>query len=303
MVARRNFMLGSLAASAAGLSPAGGAIRAAEPDRKTIDRIVALEHGQARLGVCLLDTMTGHAIGNRINERFAMCSAFKLALAAACLLEAEAGRLDLDQIIPFDQTDIVSYSPVIRQAISSGGMSVRELAKATTTTSDNAAANLLIERLGGPARVTTIFRRMGDTVTRLDRYEPMMNLVLSADLRDTTSPLAMARLVSNLTTGNLLSKDHRETLVDWMILTRTGRRRIRAGLPAGWVAGDKTGTGLGAGTTNKYNDVALIFPPDATPIIASVFFDSAERSDRIEPDDEAVLAQIGRIAADWAINR
>jgi hypothetical protein len=45
---------------------------------------------------------------------------------------------------------------------------------------------------------------MGDTVTRLDRYEPGLGLVLSADLRDTTSPLAMAHLVRRITTGDLL---------------------------------------------------------------------------------------------------
>lgn len=309
MIARRGFIVGSLALGAAGAQGVSGAIRTAPDgdlpgnavvgDEIARKKIVALEKGQARLGVCLLDTATGEMIGNRMHEHFAMCSSFKLALAACCLREAEAGRVDLDQELAFSQADLVSYSPVLERNLDQGQMSVRELARVTTTTSDNAAANLLIRHLGGPDSVTALFRQMGDRETRLDRYEPMMNLVLSADLRDTTTPAAMAKLVGNLTTGSLLSAQHRQTLIQWMIDTRTGLKRIRAGLPQDWVAGDKTGTGLGPGTTNKYNDVALAYPPGRAPIIISAYFDSALQSDRIEPEQQSVLAEVGRIAVDW----
>ncbi len=309
MIARRGFIAGSLALGAAGAQGVAGAVQTAPDGDPPImaragddiasNKLAALEQGQARLGVCLLNTATGEMVGNRMHEHFAMCSSFKLALAACCLREAEAGRVDLDQELAFSKTDLVSYSPVLERSLEQGQMSVRELARVTTTTSDNAAANLLIRHLGGPDSVTALFRQMGDRETRLDRYEPMMNLVLSADLRDTTTPAAMAQLVANLTTGSLLSAENRQTLIQWMIDTRTGLRRIRAGLPQGWVAGDKTGTGLGSGTTNKYNDVALVYPPGRAPIVISAYYDSALQSDRIEPEQQAVLAEVGRIAVDW----
>ncbi len=157
-----------------------------------------------------------------------------------------------------------------------GGMSIVALAQAAQEISDGVAANLLIKRLGGPTAVTGKFREMGDMVTRLDRYEPDLGLVLSADLRDTTSPLAMAQLVGRITTGDILQRGSPERLLGWMENTKTGPRRLRAGLPAEWRSGNKTGTGRTEGTTNKCNDIAITFPPRRSPIIIAAYFDSGE---------------------------
>ncbi len=265
-------------------------------------RLRSLEVGQARLGVCLLDTATGEVSGNRMEEHFAMCSTFKLALVAACLREADHGRLDLAQVLTYSEADLLPWAPVTRQNLADGGMSIAALAQAAQELSDGVAANLLVRRLGGPAAVTAKFREMGDTETRLDRYEPDLGLVLSADLRDTTTPSAMARLVGRITTGDLLQTSSRERLVQWMQNTDTGRNRLRAGLPAEWRSGNKTGTGRAEGTTNKCNDIAITFPPDRPPIIIAAFFDSGEYTAQVERRHEAVLAEVGRIAAQWAMS-
>ena len=160
--------------------------------------------------------------------------------------------------------------------LASGGMSVAALAQAAQERSDGVAANLLVKRLGGPAAVTAKFREMGDTVTRLDRYEPDLGLVLSADLRDTTSPLAMAQLVGGSQPVICSEKGSREHLLLWMQNTGTGPHRLRAGLPTEWRTGNKTGTGRAEGTTNKCNDVAITFPPGMPPIIIAAYFDSGE---------------------------
>jgi beta-lactamase class A len=264
-------------------------------------RLQSLEVGQARLGVCFLDTATGEASGRRMEEHFAMCSTFKLALVAACLREADWGRLDLAQVLTYSEADLLPWAPVTRKNLADGGMSIGALAQAAQERSDGVAANLLIKRLGGPAAVTAKFREMGDPVTRLDRYEPDLGLVLSADLRDTTSPLAMAQLVGRITTGDLLQSSSRERLLQWMQNTDTGSYRLRAGLPAEWRSGDKTGTGRTEGTTNKCNDVAITFPPGRPPIIIAAYFDSGEYTAQIERRHEAVLAEVGRIAAQWAV--
>jgi beta-lactamase class A len=143
---------------------------------------------------------------------------------------------------------------------------------------------------------------MGDSVTRLDRYEPDLGLVLSADLRDTTSPRAMAQLVRRITTGDLLQSGSRERLLRWMENTNTGPRRLRAGLPAEWRSGNKTGTGRTEGTTNKCNDIAITFPPGRSPVVIAAYFDSGEYTGQTEERHEAVLAEVGRIAVDWAMS-
>jgi beta-lactamase class A len=141
---------------------------------------------------------------------------------------------------------------------------------------------------------------MGDPVTRLDRYEPDLGLVLSADTRDTTTPLAYAQLASRVLTGSLLRNDSRTRLLEWTRNTVTGAARLRAGLPSDWRTGNKTGTGRTVGTTNKCNDVAITFPPGRSPIIIAAYFDSGEYTEKVEARHEAVLAEVGRIATEWA---
>jgi beta-lactamase class A len=298
MIRRRDFLIASAFACAASATPVF-----ASPTARRFDataRLRALETGQARLGVCLLDTASGEVTGHRLDERFAMCSTFKLPMVAACLREADQGRLDLTEVLPYSKSDLLSWAPVTGEHVGRGGLSILELAQAAQEQSDGVAANLLVKRLGGPSAVTAKFREMGDTVSRLDRYEPELGLVLSGDLRDTTSPLAMAQLVSRITTGPLLRPESRQRLLGWMENTRTGTRRLRAGLPATWRSGDKTGTGRAEGTTNKCNDVAITFPPVGSPIVIAAYFDSGEYTPQIEARHEAVLADVGRIAAAWA---
>jgi beta-lactamase class A len=300
VIKRRELLVGTLAAGAYLGTKAHGAT----PKRRADvgGALKRLEQGDARLGVFLLDTATGETSGNRADERFALCSTFKLAMVAACLHEADAGRLNLAEIVPYTKSDLLEWAPVTGENLSKGGMSIGELARAAQTLSDGTAANLLVRRLGGPPGVTAKIRAMGDTVTRLDRYEPGLGLVLSADMRDTTTPQAMGALVARVTTGHLLKPTSRDTLVQWMVDTTTGGKRLRAGLPAGWRAGNKTGTGRATGTTNKCNDVAIVYPPGNAPIIVAAYYDSAEFTTQVEDRHQAVLAEVGRIAADWAIS-
>jgi beta-lactamase class A len=259
-----------------------------------------LEGSQARLGVCLLDTATDEVSGYRLDEHFAFCSTFKLPMVAAVLREADHGRLDLNEVLPYSKSDLLSWAPVTGKHVDKGGLSIAVLAQAAQELSDGLAANLLVRRMGGPAAVTAKFREMGDTVTRLDRYEPDLGLVLSGDLRDTTTPVAMAQLVRRIATGTILQPDSRQRLLRWMENTSTGTRRLRAGLPADWRSGNKTGTGRAEGTTNKCNDVAITFPPKRGPVVIAAYFDSGEYTAQVEARHEAVVAEVGRLTAVWA---
>ena len=170
MLRRREFLMAPMAATALMASPTG----AAPPTRRfdAAARLRSLEVGPARLGVCFVDTATGEVSGNRMEEHFAMCSTFKLALVAACLRESDRGRLDLAQILPYSEADLLPWAPVTGRNLASGGMSIAALAQAAQELSDGVAANLLVKRLGrAEPAVTAKFREMGDTVTRLDRYE------------------------------------------------------------------------------------------------------------------------------------
>jgi beta-lactamase class A len=253
-----------------------------------------------RLGVVALDTGSGQAIGHRGDERFGFCSTFKLLLAAIVLREAEQGRLRLDARVHYSAADMVPYAPVTEQHLARGYMTIGELAEAAQVTSDNVAANLLLGVIGGPAGFTAMIRAAGDETTRLDRLEPALNFVPPGELQDTTTPMAMSLTAGRFLTTDYLSAGSRETLIDWMVATRTGTRRLRAGIPADWRAGDKTGTGMADGMANRYNDVAIIFPPGRAPLVVTAFYESPVRSTSARAEDDAVLAEVGRIVAGWS---
>lgn len=255
-----------------------------------------------RLGAFVLDTASGKMTGHRHDELFGMCSTFKLALAAVVLQRADKGLLDPEMALRYGEADMVPNSPVTRENLPNGTMRIIDLAEATQKTSDNAAANLLIRHLGGPAAVTAIFRSWGDSVTRLDRYETEMNNVPPGEVRDTTSPREFARTMAKLLVGDdILKPGSRERLIQWMIDTKTGSKRIRAGLPASWKSGDKTGTANSPNYNNKTNDVAIFWPPARPPMIVTAYYEADGKYDQIRDADQAVLAEVGRIAAAQAV--
>ena len=224
-----------------------------------------------RLGVAAIDTGNGARIGYQQDARFAMASTFKAPLAGVILEQVDAGRIALTDRLTFGEADLTSYAPVARQNLAHGWMSVEAALAAIVEVSDNAAANLLLRRIGGPSGFTDHLRRLGDPATRLDRWEEELNSNLAGDPRDTTTPAAMAATMQTLLTGDLLTPVSRARLIGWMETSTTGLDRLRAGFPAGWRTGDKTGSG-GRGATN---DVAITFPPGREPIIVAAYIDAA----------------------------
>ncbi|WP_331327064.1 class A beta-lactamase [Methylobacterium fujisawaense] len=230
----------------------------------------------------------------RADARFPMCSTFKALAVAAVLARVDAGRETLDRVVSYGAGDLLSYAPVTRKALEAcagtGRMSVADLCAATLIWSDNTAANLLLADLGGPEALTAWLRTTGDPVTRLDRTEPTLNTALPGDPRDTTTPDAMRATLGRVLLGTVLSPASRARLEAWMVACETGRKRLRAGLPPGWIAGDKTGSG----DNGTVNDVAILRPPGRAPILAAVYVTESTAS----PDTcAAAYAEIGRLIA------
>lgn len=251
------------------------------------------------LGASFLDTGTGALTGHNGFARFPLLSSFKLSLAALLLDRDRAGVVDASMRVTWTRGDLVENSPFTAERLATGA-TMRELAEATQKTSDNTAANLLLNRLGGPEAMTAFWRRIGDGASRLDRLEPELNNVPPGELRDTTTPDAMARTVAALIYGDTLDAGRRTMLRQWMVDTRTGLARVRAGLPAEWPAGDKTGTSLWPGLGSVYVDVGIVEPPGRAPITFATFFRAADQHLRIDPAAQAVLAECGRVLAQYA---
>ena len=247
---------------------------------------------QGRLGVHIIDTATSHEFGFRQNERFMMLSSFKWMACAVVLARVDAGVEALERRIVYSPQDLVDYSPITSKYANGEGMTLAQLCDATITTSDNTAANLILASYGGPAALTALARKVGDSVTRLDRIEPALNVKLHEVLLDTTSPRAMAQTMQKVVLGDVLSASSRAVLQRWLLANTTGGKRLKAGLPAAWQTGDKTGT-----NQTDSNDIAVIWPPDRKPWLVTAYVaDSPARSDV----RDATLAQVGGLVQELA---
>ncbi|CAD5108830.1 class A beta-lactamase [Zestomonas carbonaria] len=283
---RRQFLLASAALPVVWTFAAGASSRSAQERLEQLERDLG-----GRLGVFALDSADGACLGHRADELFPLCSTFKAILAAAILQRSTSTAGLLEQRINYAQSALVEYSPITERHLADG-MTVAELCAAAVQYSDNTAANLLMELLGGPAEVTAFARSIGDPAFRLDRWETELNTAIPGDPRDTTTPSAMGHSLQRLVLGDALGAAQRKQLADWLLGNTTGATRIRAGVPSEWRVGDKTGTGV-YGTAN---DVAVLWPPQRPPVIVAIY------TTRHDQDAEArndVIADATRVVVDW----
>lgn len=295
MIERRQFSYGLLATIGECVLHGHAAFAQGSRNRseKLEQDIAALEKERGgRLGAAVLDTSNGTGATFRGDERFPMCSTFKLLAVTATLARVDSGKERLDRRIRFQASDVVANSPLTK-GHAGDGMTLAEICEAAMIVSDNTAANLLLADMGGPSGVTAYARSLGDQVTRLDRREPDLNEALPGDPRDTTSPKAMLANLRTIVTGKILTPGSREHLVNWLIGNKTGDTRLRAGLPHDWRVGDKTGSGE-RGTTN---DVGVIWPSSGRPpVFVAVYLtgSSSESEHR-----NATIAAVGRAVSEF----
>jgi beta-lactamase class A len=88
--------------------------------------------------------------------------------------------------------------------------------------------------------------------------------------------------------GNVLTADSQQRMIAWMGANQTGLEKLRANLPAGWHAADKTGSN----GENTMNDIAIFWPPNVKPILVTAYITQCEG-----PDSKRVvmLQQIGKL--------
>ena len=277
-----------------GLSGCGGSDGAPDPPPTSsetppagslIDRsadLTAVEQTyDVRLGVRAFDTGSGDSVEHRADERFAFASTVKAFLVGA-LLEQESTTV-LEQELPISTDDLVAYAPAVEDALAQGrtAMTVAELADAAVRFSDNAAANLLLDLVGGPSGLQEALRAADDDVTNANRTEPDLNEAVPGDERDTSTPRAMADTLQHYTLGDADAAT-RDVLVDLMRRNTPRDALIRAGVPEGWEVADKTGSA----SYGTRNDIAVVWPPEGAPLVVVIM------TSRDEQDADTVDAAI-----------
>ncbi|HYG42317.1 MAG TPA: class A beta-lactamase [Bordetella sp.] len=248
---------------------------------------------QARVGIVVRDTGSGWSWGFNADQHFPMASTFK-ALACGALLAAMDQAPSLASATALiAASDLVPYSPVTEKWVGQQ-VALPDLCAATMTTSDNTAANKVLQALGGPMAVTRFVQSLGDGTTRLDRWEPELNEGAPGDPRDTTSPAAIASVLEKLVLGNALSARSRQQLTQWMLDNEVAGPLLRAGIPAGWRIADRTGSG-GHGTRAI---IAVMWPPQRAPIVVAIFITATQAG--LHQRNQAI-AELGRVLSQAVI--
>jgi beta-lactamase class A len=289
------------------------------------------------VGVAAIHLESRRLLAYNGTERFPMASVYKVPIAVQALTRVEKGDLDLDKTtLAVQPEDYRPGSGHLSEIFRSPGvtLSLRHLIRLSLIKSDNTAADLVLRFAGGPKAVTKRVRQLGIVDMRIDRstlqmllawdglegaiaddafswaeYETLTSTVsldakkravamASVDVRDTTTPTAMARLLEKIWRGEALEHDERDFLLETMEESN-GSRRLRGMLPPGLGRpAHKTGTMWGGGYSTV-NDAGIIELPDGAGHLAVAVFINQAEDDVI--DLENVIAQIGRLLVDFFI--
>ena len=259
---------------------------------QTVARIAA--EIDAHVGFAAYDSESEQSWEYQGDQRFALSSTFKTLACAALLHRVDAGQESLERAVSFSKSDLVTYSQITETHAGAQPMTLSDLCEAALTMSDNTAANLVLRALGGPEKVTSFVRGLGDDVTRLDRWETELNEAVPDENRDTTTPNAMVKNLQSLLLGDALSEKSRDQLRDWLTRNQVADGFFRAAVPEGWVVADRTG----AGGFGLRSITAIIWPPEREPIVVALYLTQteasfSERNEAIAELGKAIVLTVG----------
>jgi beta-lactamase class A len=159
----------------------------------------------ARIGVSIYDVSRNKSLFDyRGDVRFPLMSTFKTLACAKLLADVDKGNQSLKTAVVIKESSLITWSPVTKNHLGEE-FSLLQACTATMIMSDNTAANIVLDHINGPKSLTQFMRSIGDEVTRLDRIEPFLGEAMEGDVRDTTTPNAIARSLNELLFGSTLS--------------------------------------------------------------------------------------------------
>ena len=240
----------------------------------------------AQIGVYVLNTNDGREIAYKADERFAYCSTHKF-LSVGALLQRKSLE-ELNELRIYSADEILPYSAITKANVDKG-LTVAEICEAALRISDNTAANLVIEELGGIDAFRASLRAIGDNVTEPARLEVDLNIYDPDSPDDTSTPRQLAKDLQTYLLGDVLREDKKILLMTWMSDNAITDELIKASVPKDWKVVDKSGTGINYGTCN---DIAVVFPPKGKPLVVAIMTRRNEASARF---DSALVADVARM--------
>src|SRR5579864_8302764 len=196
------------------------------------------QHLDGVMGVAIEDLTTSDHYFLHEDEVFAQASSIKITVLANLYLQAQQGKLKLTDLYVVQSSDLVPDSDIMN-GLTPGvtRLTLRDLATMMVAVSDNAATNVLIDRVG-IANVNAMLDSLGLTHTRLRRK--MMDLQAAKEGRENIStPRAMMTLLDAIFHGKVLNKQ--STADFFKVLSTNKDSWIPRDLPADLKVANKPG--------------------------------------------------------------
>lgn len=235
------------------------------------------------LAVCA-SVQGGQRLEYRATEPLALCSTFKAILVGAVLSKHARDDSYWATQVMIDPAKVLSYAP-ITQPFAGRTMPISALCDAALRYSDNTAANLLLEQLGGPPALTSFVAELGFKNTRLDRIEPDLNESKAGDARDTSTAADLAGIYSALLLGDALGALGQSMLRGWMLRNTTSSQKMGAGIAQDAELADKTGSG----SYGTLNDVGVIFRKAKPPVTLAILSRAVTTDPDAQGDAEVIV--------------
>lgn len=299
-----------------------------EQIHQQIARLSQTIHGS--LGVSAIHLESGCRVAFNAEKRFLMASTYKVPIAIKVLQLVDQGEVTFSQLIPIQQQDLRLEPSVLSKYFYIPGISVsiRNLLELMLVDSDNSATDVILKITSGAESVKSLIHSFGIKNMSVDRSEaelyadelgitlPSENLWSSElfeqlaasvgedtlnrfsqnpenDIRDTTTPKAMTKLLEYLYEGQILKTETTQMLLNIMNRCRTGENRLKGLLPPDVKVAHRTGT-LRNGVTN---DVGIItMPENSEHIVLSVYVKG--RAENIR-QSERLIAEVSRNIYDF----
>jgi beta-lactamase class A len=263
----------------AGVVPLHSPMKALEPQIKAL----MSRYSFLTTGMFFLDLDTGNYLDIGGDRAFPAASTIKLPILIAFFQDLDAGKVTLNETLTMRGDLVTNGSGVMQYERVGKKYSALETITKMVTISDNTATNMIIDRLGGAAKLNQRFRSWGlqDTVIRR----------LLADLRgtNTTSSQDMARVLALVVNNKVLSPNSREQALD--ILRHTSiHTLLPAGLGKGAVIANKTGD-IGF----LIGDAGFVTMPSGKRYLAAIFVRRPYKDSR----GRDFIRQVSRLVYDY----
>jgi beta-lactamase class A len=281
-----------------------------------------------RVGIAVRSIADGWTASHGGGVLYPQQSVSKLWVAATVMDRADKGTLRLTDTIPLTKRDLTIFHQPIRTRIGDGvyPAKVSELLWLAMTQSDNTANDALFRRVGGQQGVGAFLAEKGLDEIAMSAGEKALQMEIAGmewddaysygrtfwtvreslpipqrakalgnyvtNPSDGATPEAIAKGLSRLKRGELVSAASTAYLLNLMNQSKTGPDRLKSGLSDGWTLAHKTGTGQVMGYyATAYNDVGILSSPMGKHYAVVVMVASTRRS---VPQRQALMGAVTR---------